>query len=163
MRLRALGTSGSFLKPKFNSTCQQSCPRACTRSLLSKPIQGTLWWCTDTNKFCACNTLLCLRLCNNALGTAPTWGDKNTAVPSTRAGGLTNTACKKPPRSMASSCWRLPNSSLPFAHVTISVNTTAPISKGNQPPSNNLSRLEAKKKKSTTANTPVAAMHSHNG
>ena len=42
-----------------------------------------------------CSTLLCLRLCSMALGTVPISAVRNTAVPSTRTGGLTNTASKK--------------------------------------------------------------------
>lgn len=37
----ARGTSGSFLKPKFSVTCQQSCPSEVTLVRLSIPTQGT--------------------------------------------------------------------------------------------------------------------------
>jgi hypothetical protein len=48
-------------------------------------------------------------------------------------------------------------------HVIISVKTKPPIISGNQPPSNSLSRFEAKKVKSTTKNRPSNAMHSASG
>ncbi|NBW48114.1 MAG: hypothetical protein EBR46_08320, partial [Betaproteobacteria bacterium] len=62
-RASAWGTSGSFLKPKFSVTAQQSWPRASTCSRSLKPTQGTSWWRTVTNRLRSCSTLLCLRLC----------------------------------------------------------------------------------------------------
>ncbi|MNK58936.1 hypothetical protein D3C87_780350 [compost metagenome] len=130
---------------------------------LSIGIQGTSWLRTVTNMFCSCSTLLCLRLCSSALGTTPGSAVRNTAVPSTRAGGLMNTEPRKDFRSIASACCASPMRRRPSFQVTISVNTAPPIRSGNQPPSNSLSRFEAKNRKSTTKKIAVEAMHSASG
>ena len=51
----------------------------------------------------------------------------------------------------------------PSCQVNISVNTAAPISNGNQPPSKSLSRLDAQKARSTMKKKPVEAMHKASG
>ena len=84
-------------------------------------------------------------------------------MPSTRVGGLTNTASRKLLRSIASAFSFSFSSARPCFQVIISVNTAPPIASGNQPPCSSLSRLEAKKVRSTTKNQPVAAMHSASG
>ena len=161
--LRASGTSGSFLKPKCNVTCQQQWPSGSTSTRRSNGIQGTSWWLTVTNRFCSCSTLLCLRLCSSALGVLPFSADRNTAVPVTRTGGLMKTASRKLSRSMASSRRRLLISLRPCFQVIISVNITPPMTSGNQPPSRILVALAAKNSASTTKKKPVAAMHSAHG
>ena len=130
---------------------------------LSSPIQGVSWLRTVTNRLLACSTLLCLRLCSSALGTVPLSAVRNTAVPSTRAGGLTHSASRKLGRSMASamSFWFIRRR--PSFQVSIRVKTAPPIISGNQPPSSSLSRFEAQKAKSTTKKKLVAAKHSHSG
>ena len=127
------------------------------------PIHGTSWLRTVTNRFCSCSTLLCFKLCSNAFGTVPGSAVKNTAVPSTRAGGLTNTASKKLVKSMASIRIFSLSSRRPSFQVIMKVNTTPPITSGNQPPANSFMRLDAKNAKSTIKKTPVAAMHNHSG
>ena len=97
------------------------------------------------------------------MGTVPGSAVRNTAVPSTRVGGLTNTDSRKLRSSIASARRRALSSARPSFQVSISVKIRPPISSGNQPPSNSLSRLEAKNAKSTTKNTPVAPTHSSSG
>src|SRR6218665_851521 len=84
----ARGRARAFLKPYWITTCQQSWPSDSICNRLSSPIHGVSWLCTVTNRFCWCSTLLCLRLCSSALGTAPVPAVRKTAVPSTRVGGL---------------------------------------------------------------------------
>ena len=127
------------------------------------PIHGTSWFLTVTNKLLACKTLLCFKLCSMAFGTVPASAVRNTAVPSTRAGGLTNTASRKLGKSMASARSFSLSKRRPSFHVSISVKMAPPMASGNQPPSNSLSRLDAQKAKSTTKKNPVAAMHKANG
>ena len=98
-----------------------------------------------------------------ALGTVPTSAVKNTAVPSTRAGGLTKTASRKLFRSMASARSFSLSRRRPSFQVSMRVKISAPITKGNQPPSNSFNRLDAQKAKSTTKKKPVAPIHSHSG
>ncbi|MCY1560721.1 hypothetical protein D9M68_978910 [compost metagenome] len=78
-------------------------------------------------------------------------------------GGAMNTDARKLSRSMASACCFCDSSSRPRFQVIMSANTTPPISSGNQPPANSLSRLELKKARSTTKKKPVASRHSHSG
>ena len=98
-----------------------------------------------------------------ALGTVPASAVRNTAVPSTRTGGLTNTASKKLGRSMASaiSFWFIRRR--PSFQVAMMVYRPTAMAKGNQPPWAILSELEAKNAASMTKNTLVEAMHNHNG
>ena len=153
----ASGTSGSFLKPKFSTTCQQSWPRLSIWMRLFSPTQGTSWWRTATNRLYSCSTLLCLRLCSKALGVRSTSADRNTAVPGTRSGGLMKIASRKPVRSMASSRRLAAISLRPCIQVSISVNMPMPMTMGNQPPPTSLSMLLAKKVKSMTKKKPVAS------
>ena len=85
------------------------------------------------------------------------------AVPATRAGGLMKTDSRKDWRSIETSRSLWLSSSRPSFHVVISVKMAPPIRIGNQPPSNSLSRLEAKKVTSMAKKKPVAAMHSASG
>ena len=84
-------------------------------------------------------------------------------MPSTRSGGLTNTASRKLLRSIESSRRRSLISARPCFHVISKVNITAPMSTGNQPPSNSLSAFAEKNTRSTTKKKPVAATHIHHG
>ena len=98
-----------------------------------------------------------------AFGTVPGSAVRNTAVPSTRTGGLTNTASRKLPRSMASARSFSLSSRRPSFQVIIRVKIRPPIRSGNHPPSNSFIRLEAKNAKSTRKNQPVEARHSSSG
>ena len=106
--------------------------------------------------------LVCLRLCNSALGTAP--GSAVRKWPCLPPGsGADETDSRKSLRSMASArslalSRRRPR--LPRHHQ---VNRAPPIINGNHPPWNSLSRLDAKNAKSTTKKQPVAARHSASG
>ena len=84
---------------------------------------------------------------------------RNTAVPGTRAGGLTKIASRKPFRSIASCISCSASSRRPVRQVTISVNMPMPMTSGNQPPASSLSMLLAKKLMSMTKKKPVAATH----
>lgn len=64
---RASGTSGSFLKPKCSTTRQQSWPSGSASARLSKPIQGTLWWRTET-KVCLVQHLVVLEVARQCVG-----------------------------------------------------------------------------------------------
>ena len=127
------------------------------------PIHGTSWLRTVTNRFCWCSTLLCFRLCISALGTMSGCAVRNTAVPSTRAGGLTKTDSRKDFRSMEVSRSDWLSSSRPSFQVVISMKMAPPMRMGNQPPSTSLSMFEAKKVTSMAKKKPVAAMHSASG
>ena len=130
---------------------------------LSIGIHGTSWLRTVTNRFCSCSTLLCLRLCSSALGTTPGSAVRNTAVPSTRTGGFSNTESRKAFSSMASERCTSPMRRRPSFQVIMSTNTAPPITSGNQPPSGSLSRFDAKNMKSMKKKAAVEAMHSASG
>ncbi len=81
-------------------------------------------------------------------------------MPATRSGGLENTASRKGLRSMASERSRSLSRWRPCFQVIISMNITAPIISGNQPPSLTLTMLALKNITSMKKKTAVAPMHS---
>ena len=101
---------------------------------------------TVRNTTRSCSTLLCLRLCSSACGTRFGVDVRNTAVPSTRAGGDASMLWMKRSSGIASSARRRISSERPRFHVVSSVKTTPPISSGNQPPSGIFSAFDAEKR-----------------
>ena len=104
-----------------------------------------------------------LRIVSSEFGVTPWSLTRNTAVPCTRVGGLTNTASRKLFKSIASSRSRACINRRPCFQVIISVNMTPPIATGNQPPSNTFTTLALKYTKSTMKKNPVAAKHNDHG
>jgi hypothetical protein len=82
---------------------------------------------------------------------------RKTAVPGTRVGGCSDRLARKE-RSDGAFRYRRSNiTARPRRQVDISMNTTAAMTSGNQPPANILSALAERKVRSMTRNAPNTA------
>ena len=88
----------------------------------------------------------------------------NTAVPETRVGGSDETAAMKSSSGNARAVMRSATSFLPVFHVVIIVKSSAPITRGSQPPCRIFTRLAPKSEISTARKisaTPITAGFGH--
>src|SRR6202030_2468643 len=96
-----------------------------------------------------CNTLLCLRLFSRVSGTFSVCVVSKTAVPETRASGASSQVARKEASGTAWLANRASTNRRPARQVVMIVNTTIPITSGNQPPLGILSAFEPNNARST--------------
>ncbi|CNH62269.1 Uncharacterised protein [Yersinia pekkanenii] len=89
----------------------------------------------------SCNTLLCLRLCNNAKGMAFIARDIYTAVPVTRTGGDFSNEAIIASNELPCSYIRRSKLKRSLFQVVMMINITSPSDSGNQPPENSFRAL----------------------
>ena len=117
---------------------------------------GHLSVTTDSRITCSCSTLLCLRWCSRTTGT-PSFDDvMNTAVPGTRGGLRRATSPRKRSSGKRAGMQRLVEQVAARFHVVMSVNTTAAMTSGTQPPCAILITFAAKNVRSIARNASVS-------
>ncbi len=153
----AFGTLGDSIKPKRSRTVENL---SLIVSILTRSAGSTRGVCAVSMvriTLCSCSTLLCLRLCNSAVGTKLGSLVRKTAVPLTTWGGRFSRLLI---RSVSGTSMRrvfAVRIAAPRRQVQISIATTTPNSNGTQAPSNSFRRLALKKVMSTTTNGTISA------
>src|SRR3984957_17973813 len=161
----ALGTFGDSMKPKRSRTVENLSLIFSIRTRSAGLTRGVCAVSMVRITLCSCSTLLCLRLCNSAVGTKLGSLVKKTAVPLTMCGGRFSRLLIRSASGTSIRRVFMVRIAEPRRQVQIMTAMAKPNNSGTQAPSSSLRRLALKNVMSTTTNGTIsaAAVGDHGG